>query len=688
MGSRIERMGEAKGSKFRDLLNPGRIGNLELRNRIVMAPMRVGLVTNEGFIDERLKSYYVARAKGGVGLIITGTTIVDPDYARPGQHVAIYNEKVIPGLHDMIEAVHVHGAKIFIMLWHPGRQWSGSPQPIAPSSIACRSFMYGDRQVPRELTSGEVEGLVEKFVKGAKIAQIAGADGVALHGTHGYIIHQFLSPYTNARMDKYGGSLEKRTRFAVEIIERIREECGADFPIDIRLGQDFVVPGNTVKEIKVIAKILESKGLACIGASGGMHESTREKLYDGVSAPMGVPPGWELEDAEAIKSAVRIPVFAVGGLGIDLELAERVLEEGKADFIQIGRPLIADSDLPIKVTTGRLDEINWCIRCGECHPHDRDNLRKPVLRCTVNAFAGREAEFEWRVVPASKAKKVLIVGGGPGGMEAARIAALRGHEVTLYEKRDELGGELLLAVIPPGKREIERKIKYLSYEIRRLGVNVNLGIEVTPELVGKAKPDVVILATGSTPSIPQLTGIKRDNVSFVKDVLTGKAKIGEKVVIIGGGGIGAEVAYYLAEKGKRVTIVRRTTPEELEKDTGRGSPTRLQKEYLPDLWGVATDLPRRYRMILLKRLGELGVKAIFGAQTKEITEKGVILRGIDGERKIEADTVVVVGSYKPNRELYLKLFGRVPELYTIGDCVEPRRILDAIGEGAYVALRI
>lgn len=672
---------------YEKLCEPGRVANLEIRNRIVMPPMAVPLCTKEGFAGERIRKYFEARAKGGVGLIITGLAAIDSDYILAGGHLAIYSDEFIPGLYEMVNAVHIHGAKIFIMLWHPGRQ-GDDPQLVAPSSIACRSFMYGDREVPRELTTGEVEELVEKFAEGGRRVQEAGADGVALHATHGYLIHQFLSPFTNARTDKYGGSLERRTTFAVEIIERIREKCGLDFPIGARIGQDYLEPGNGPEEMKTIARILESKGLACIGASGGHHEATREKLYGGTTSAMGVPPGWELQDAEAIKSAVKIPVFAVGGLGIDLELAERALEEGKADFIQMGRPLIADPDLPMKIMTGRVDEIRWCVRCGECHPHDMDKLRKPGLRCSVNPFAGREADPDWRIIPTSKPKKVLVVGGGPGGMKAARIAALRGHDVTLCERSDKLGGQFILAAIPPGKGELERTTKYLSHEVERLGVKVQMGVEATPELVERMKPDVVILATGSTPLIPEIPGVKRRNVVTVRDVLTGKAKIGEKVIVLGGGAVGAEVAAYLAEKGNKVTIIEILPPEELEKDIGRGRPTRLQREIYPDLWWIARELPRRYRMLVIKRLGEDGVKTMCGAETEKITDKGLVVKTADGKHVIEADTVVLALGDKPNRQLYQKLFGKVPELYMVGDCVKPAKVMEAINDGAYIALHI
>jgi NADPH-dependent 2,4-dienoyl-CoA reductase/sulfur reductase-like enzyme len=373
---------------------------------------------------------------------------------------------------------------------------------------------------------------------------------------------------------------------------------------------------------------------------------------------------------------------------VDLKLAEQVLEEGKADFIQMGRPLIANPDLPLKVIAGELGEINWCIRCGECHGHDRDNLRRPVFRCSVNAFAGREADPEWVITPAVKSKKVLVVGGGPGGLETARVAALRGHDVTIYEKDHELGGAIKLAAKPPEKEEMGKTITYLAHQLEKLGVEVKLGVTVTPELVISLNLDTVILATGSSPLIPDIPGVEGDNVITVSEVLTGKAKAGKNVVVLGGGPIGAEVADWLAGNRKKVTIIEIRPLEELQKDRGRGAPTRLQKEYYPDLWGIATELPRRYRMLLLKRLGAHGVKTLFGAETEEITDKGLTVRQGEKRRFIEADTVVLAAGDKPNNDLYKTLFGKVPQILMIGDCIKPRRLMEAISEGAYVGLTI
>ncbi len=672
--------------KLEKLCQPATIGSLRLRNRMVMAPMGASLC-RDGCAGERIKKYFEARAKGGVGLIITGLAAIDRDYAVPDD-LAVWDDKFIPGLHQLVRAVHVHGAKIFIMLWHPGRQWDVDPLPVAPSPVPCRSFLYGDRRTPRELTTGEVDELVEKFAEGARRIRDAGADGVELHGTHGYLIHQFFSPYTNVRTDRYGGSIDNRARFAVEIVHRIKEKCGVDFPIDIRMGLDHLVPGNGPDELRQIARIMEGAGVASIGASGGHNETGQDRFYGVSTATMGIAPGWTLDDARAIKAAVDIPVFAVGGLGVDLDFAESILVKGEADFIQMGRALIADPELPNKVMSGRREEVNWCIRCGECFPHDRDRLRKPDIHCSVNAFMGREADPAWKITRAVKPRKVYVAGGGPGGMEAARVAALRGHEVTLFEREGTLGGALILASVPPEKGEVAKKIGYLSHELERLGVKVVLGKELTPRMIETGRPDAVVLATGASPSIPDIPGVTGRNVFTVREILAGTGQSGDRVAVLGGGGMGSEAADYLADQGKKVTVIEIMPEEELGRMTGRGKPNRLQREVLPGLWGLARDLPRRYRLLLLKRLKEKGVRTLIGVETVEITEKGVSVKTAAGMGIIEADTVVIAAGEKANDALYRELYGKVPEVYMVGDCLGHGKLMDAIEDGAYVGLQV
>ena len=675
---------------FEKLFEPGRIANLYIKNRIVFGPSGYP-ITREGFASQRVQDYYEARAKGGAGLIVLGWSSVDSTYEHPGLPLAIDSDECIAGLAKVVNAIHRHGAKVFVNAAHIGRHWEPQPgdetRPVSASNIPTRSFMYGDKVEPHELTTQEVEEMVEKFASAALRAQMAGADGVQIHGAHGYLINQFFCPATNIREDKYGGSLERRIRIAIEIIERIKERCGSDYPVAIRInGDDYMDEGNTHEQYKVIAKILEKVGYCYLSVSGGMRGSTKRRLYGGATSTMGVAPGWLIHLAEGIKSVVDIPVMAVGGLGVDLELPERVLREGKADFVVIARGLTADPELPNKAMTGRVEEINWCIRCNECHPRDRNRILYPGHMCTVNAFSGKEGE--WVINPAAKIKKILVVGGGPGGMEAARVARLRGHDVTLYEKSDELGGQILLAAKPPEKGEMAKTTIYLSHEIRRLGVKVETGVVVTPELVEKIKADAVILATGSIPSIPDIPGVDGEHVVTVWDVLSGKAKTGVTVVVLGGGVNGAETADYLAKEGKKVTIIELQPFEELQKDRGRGPITRMMKEYFPDLCGLARDVPVSYRTLLLQRLDKGGVKAIYGAETTRITDKSVIFRRADGQHEMEADTVVLAVGAKPNTELFENLTGKVPELYMVGDCVKPRREVEALNEGASVALKI
>ena len=673
---------------FEKLLEPGRIGKLELRNRLIMAPMGAMGGSKEGFLNETAVKYYEVRAKGGAALINTGAVSVEPIY-QYSEGKAIFSDAHIAGWVNVADAVHIHGAKIFLQLQHPGRSWWSPPRPVAPSPIPCYSFMLGNAETPRELTTLEVEDLVEKFAQAAKRGQVAGFDGVELHCAHGYLGNQFLSAAFNKRTDKYGGSLEHRTRFVVEIFERIRELCGSGFAIAIRMNGDDLYPGgNTLEDYKVVAKILENVGFCYLSVCGGTHDSTRERLYGGATQAMGVAPGWFVPLAAGIKSVVRIPVITAGGLGIDLQLAETVLQEGKADFIAIGRPLLADPELPNKVRTGRLYDINWCIQCTECHPHDKDYIKTPHTRCTVNAFMEKEADPSWAITPAVKPKKIVVVGGGPGGMEAARVAKLRRHDVTLYEKSSELGGQIIVAAKPPWKEGMARTVGYLSDQMRKLGVKVEMGVKATPELIEKVRPDAVILATGSSPDFPDIPGIKGKNVVANRDVLSGEAETGQKVVILGGNVQGAETADFLASQGKKVTILIRRTLEVLERDTGRGPITPLMKEYLPDLCGIARDVGRRFREELLQRLDRGGVKAIYGCRLNEITDKGVKITRVDGKHLIEADTVVLALGSKPNNKLYGKLWGKVPELYMVGDCIKPRTEMEAISEGAEVGLKV
>ena len=654
--------GEALSNRlsFPKLFEPGRIGEMELRNRMVMPAMGTNLATRDGYVTEQMKDYYEERAKGGVGLVIVEVTCVDSPTGKtiPCQ-LLVDDDKFIPGLSELAEVIHRHGAKAALQLMHAGRAARSKithMQPVAPSAIPMPfpSMVGYEGEIPRELTISEIKDLVGKFGKAAQRAKRAGFDGVEIHSLGLYLVAQFLSSASNKRQDDYGGELKNRARFLLDIIKAIKEAAGQDYPTWCRLTvREFGIEGGiTLEEGQEVARMAQEAGADAIHVTAmAWGVSPR------VRPPTAERPGSIMPFAEAIKKVVIIPVIAVGR--IDPELGERVLQEGKADFIAIGRGLITGPELPRKAASGRIDEIKPCIGCMRC---THVILHKSEgLQCTVNAAVGKEREYELR--PAEVIKKVLAVGGGPAGMEAARVAALRGHQVTLYEKQSKLGGQLLQAIVPPHKNNLVSLIDYLVTQMARQGVKVKLGIEATPELIEEAKPDVVILATGVTPLIPEIPGIHRPNVVTAQKVLEGE-EVGERIVVIGGELVGCEIAEYLAERAKKVIIARR----------GLLMATRI----IPGL-----------RELLLSRLAAKGVTMLTGVKYQELTDKGPAITTKEGEKQIiEADTVVLAAGAKPNRVLLQALEGKIPEIYSIGDCVEPRGIAGAIADGYRIGRRI
>ena len=636
------------------LFEPGKIGRLSIKNRIVMAAMAVGaLAEPDGRLSQRGIDYYVARARGGVGLIITGFALTRQ--VEQLLHAPLVTEMAIDGkisvgwLSELADAMHDYGVKVAAQLmagW--GRiastevlRWS---EPVAPSALSC---FFEPNTVTRELTTEEIERLVGTFEFAAEAVSTAGVDAIELNCHSGYLADQFMTSLWNKRTDKYGGDLEGRLRFLLEIIERIKKGAGADFPIIVKFGLTHYLDGaRDIEEGLEIARRLEAVGVSALDIDAGCYETwylAKPTTYS--------PPGSLVNLAETVKKAVNLPVIAVGKLGYP-DLAERVLQEEKADFIALGRPLLADPEWPNKVREGRLEDICPCL--GD---HEGCSGRIAVgkyISCVVNPATGMEREFAIR--PAEKKKTVLVVGGGPGGMEAARIAALRGHKVMLWEKADVLGGNLIPAAIPDFKQDYRSLTNYLSTQVRKLGVTIKLGKEATPELIQEVKPDVVFIATGSTPLIPEIPGVEKEKVVTATDALLDKKEVGETVVVIGGGVVGCETALYLAQKGKKLTIVARH--------------------------GVARDMHLANRMHLLRLLADANVKIFTDTNILEIIDKGVAIADKGGRKGIlEADSVVLASGFKPDTSLLEALKGKVPQVYAIGDCVEPRKVMNAIWEG-------
>ena len=620
------------------------IGKVTIKNRLVVAPMVTVYCDQDGMATERFIRYHEEKAKGGWGLIIVEDYAVDPmgrGFWTPG----LWKDEQIASHSELVERVHAAGAKIIAQVYHCGRQTSSAiigQQPVSASPLPCPVL----GEVPRELSVPEIKKIVSQFGDTALRAKKAGFDGVQVHGGHGYLIAQFMSNYSNKRSDEYGGTLENRIRFPLEIIADIRKKCGPDFLIDFRIsGEEKVPGGRTIEETKVIARQLEKQGIDMIHVSAGTYESTWA-----IIPPMNIAKAWIVDWAAEVKNAVDIPVTTVGRINDPL-VAESILASGKADLVAMGRASLADPWFPNKYFEGKRDDIRPCIGCQQgCL---EVLFKNEPIRCLVNPTLGFEYKDELEKV--EKPKKVTVVGGGPAGLEAARAAALAGHDVTLYEKTYRLGGQFLTASIPPVKGDLTAYLSWAGNQLEKLGVDVRLGTEYTASLCEEEKPDKVILATGSKHARPPLPGIEGPNVVTAEDVLWGRKATGQKVVIAGGGMIGSETATYLASLGKQVTIV----------------------EMLPE---VAADEEFTRRVLMMKMFEEMHINVLTNTKISKITESGVEVETAAETREIAADTVVLALGMKPESGLAKELEGKT-EVVLVGDAVEARNGLEAVREG-------
>jgi len=644
-------------ARLKRLLEPIKIGAMEVKNRMCMG--EIGPQGDEeGNPAEATVGFYVERAKGGAGLIMVGGTYPDPTGRTSKLGTALYDDRVIPAYARMTRLMHEAApeVKIGVQFLHCGRQMhvfaegAAKVTPIAPSPVPYRFGV-----VPHEMTIGEIEYQINQYAEAARRAREAGFDCVGLHGAHGYLISQFISPYTNRRTDRYGGSIENRARFGGEIIQAIKRKCGQDFPVLIKINyHDYlkdVEEQITLEHTKAIVPFLEKAGADEITISSTTHESSEPLSI----SPYMVPMGPLVDAAGEIKKIATVPIGAINKINEPV-FAEKVLEDGKADLIFMSRPLLADAEFPRKVSENRVDEIRNCIACCTCIDMLWDGWNREV-RCAINPEAYRERSMNF--LPSRRTKNVLVIGGGPAGAEAARVAAQSGHQVTLWEKEDKLGGQVNLAALTPDKYDdYMRLIRYYSVQLKKLGVKVELNKEATPDLVREACPGVVILAAGAVPFSPPIPGVDRSNVFTANDVVAGKVQTGDKVVVIGGGMVGLETAQLLARNGKKVTIV----------------------EILPQ---VGTGMVRMVYLVIRNELRKAGVEILRSAITEEITAEGVSVTDWDkNKRFIEADTVVLACGTKPNRGLLDRISNIVPEVYMVGDCLRPRNIMAAIYQGA------
>jgi len=639
------------------LFEPLRIRSMSLANRIVLPPMTTMLANADGTIGERFIEFYAARARGGAGLITSETVDVHP-YTHTlsiGDRgfSAIYDDRFLPGLARFAERMHREGAKVSLQLHHTGNamvQTDPALPPLAPSAIP-----YPGGPTPRALAADEIQEIVHAFGRAARRAVEAGFDAVDVHGGHGYLIAQFLSAYFNRRTDDYGGDLTGRLRFAREVLREVRRNVGDETPIIFRMSADERIDGGRgVLESVAIAPPLVEAGADCLSITTGMHFDLTYTV-----AGYGVPKGLNVDAAAAVKAAAGVPVIAVGKLNDPL-LAESLIAEGKADLVAIGRGLVADADWPNKVRDGQWDEIRPCISCNQgCIGALVSGL---PFTCLVNPEAGRE--WELTLERTAAAKRVWIAGGGPAGLEAARVAALRGHDVTLYERSDALGGQLLLASIPPRKQEIAPYVRYLVQQVKRLGVKIALGEELPPSLRGDAWPDAVVVATGSRPGEPAIPGVGGENVVTAHDVLAGTAQTGARVLVAGGGQVGCETAEFLHEQGKQVTLLE------------------MRPELVPD----ERVVPRRWR---LRNLARTSLRVLTSTRIVEIDGERVAVEREGGREVLAAfDTVVLALGAEPESRLARDLAGKVAEIHVIGDAREPAGALAAIAAGYEVGRRL
>ncbi len=628
------------------LFERGSIGNLELKNRVVMPAMGCSLASETGIASAEMIRYYQERAKGGCALIITEITRVDDEtgIGTPCQ-LSVTKKENIPSLVRLAEAVHAYDSKVFVQLHHPGNQTPArllnGLQPVSASDVTCSTI--GDK--PRPLTTEEVEALVKKFVTGAAYCQIAGIDGVEIHAAHGYLVNQFMSPHTNKRTDKYGGDFKGRMRFVTEIIKGIQTVCGPNYPISVRInGDDFIEDGIKLEEAVQMAVYLEKLGIQVLNVSCGTYESGYT-----IIEPQGMPEAWKQHLAKTIKAHINIPVIATNNLKHPA-VAEKLLEEGVCDYVGIARGQLADPQWANKAKNGQDKRIRKCLSCMECFRVL--NALRP-LECTINPVLGRELHFNDETLKKNgNGQSVAVIGGGPAGMQAAIVLAKRGFKSVLFEKADRLGGSALLAAVPPHKEMMSEFIETMIEECKEYGVEIRLDTQATAEDVKAIDPVGIFMATGGNPIIPNLPGIEHAVTST--DVLTGKAVYKDKnIIVIGGGVTGLETAETICADND-VTIV------EMMKDVG-------------------TTLYASAKALLMKRLTDQGTKVMTSTTLKSLQSDSITVTDAEGkESTIPCDAVVLAMGVHSDKSLRKELEQVSDRVILIGDCDKPGQIREAL----------
>lgn len=633
------------------LLQEGNIGSLHLRNRIKFASTTTCYATEDGRVTEQEKKWLEERAKGGAGLVTTGFAHVTPWGRLNPSMLGGWDDSFVEDFRELAAAIHSGGAKSCLSIGHCGRYTYRKEELVDASSVPTRIMT---RSEPRELSATEITEVVNAFGETARRAKEAGFDAVEVCGCAGYLLSSFLSPWTNSRRDNYGGSLENRARISLEVVEAIKARVGKGYPLVFRMCGDELMPeGNGIEDLRVVARMLEEAGVDALSITVGWHESQVPAISGEVAKG-----GW-LYVAEGIKKEVRIPTMMAYRLS-HVE-AEKAINEGAIDFWETSRALIADPEMPKKLAENRPGDIVPCICCCQgCY--DSVFKGRPIW-CVVNPRAGREGNREYDLRPATDRKKVVVAGGGPAGMEAAIVAKMRGHDVTLIEKEAAVGGNLPVSSIPPFKGDFSDLTAYFNRQIQRLGVRIKLNSEVTPQSPEVKEADAVILATGASPIVPDIPGVEGERVVTALDVLTGRKEVGGKVIIVGGGMVGCETAEHLRRMGKDVTIL-----EMIEK--------------------LAVDMGPTLRWRLLSRLKSGGVRLETGVKVIRIRENGVDALRRKQSEFFEADHIILAVGMEANDGLAQELKAKVPLLHQIGDSLRPRKMAEAIEEAFHVAANL
>ena len=638
------------------LSEPIEINGMKIKIRISMAPMFTKYASESGEVTDKFIGYIKRRAKKDVGLIILENTCIDWEQGRIyGNPLAIYDDRFLPGLNELVKTAHRYGAKIIPEIHHVGRQVFKSNlngrDPLAPSAV--QSKVGGD--MPRAMTEQEIEDTIDNFAEAALRAKKAGFDGVELHGAHGYLIQEFISPLTNKREDKWGGSFENRCRFAVEIIRRIRNKVGENFPLFFRLSAEESSPGGlTLEEGLKYAKVLEEEGVDCLDVTHGNYESLKH-------FPMQGDPFDQLVYlSEAVKKEVNIPVIAVGSLGFDPQIAVDVVKEGKADLINFGREFLADPDLADKILKNKYHEIRSCIRCNEC-TGSIDTGK--YLACAVNPELG----YEYKKYPkkARDQKRIVVVGAGPAGLNFSITASKLGHHVTLLEKNDFIGGLTKIASIPEYKNpEFSSLLDYYHTQIKKVGIDLHLSFEADAESVNHFSPDLVVLALGSEAVKLPVPGSEKSKIA-VEKLLDGGESLGDNICVIGGSGVGLDTAMFLREKDKNVTVLE------------------MKDE-------IAEELSPMLGTHLRELVEENEIEVLTSYKVKEITDKAVIAEHNGHEKEIKCDDVLSAVGFRnlDTAAIEEELRGNGYQVLTLKSGNGCGHIMDATRRGYWSAVEL